>query len=250
MADMTPRPRDTRPTSSSGGDREPRTEALASEELATRKWMLVLGAGGVFAIIVAAIGVFGAGGGSSSPGLDVRVSSASATAAGAASSAPTAAPTATAAAASNAALSEARANIATLESRIKETDERTAALEQRLQAGEQVLQITTGRAETLEAALKDERAERAEFQTDLDAINAELTEANADRAALRAQVAAAESRAAKSDAAAAGLRADIVALHNCLNVHQQALYYTTLDNWGLLAAPMQDAASSCFEQIG
>src|SRR5690606_22488157 len=134
--------------------------------------------------------------------------------------------------------------------------ERADDLDRRLAANEQVLRITTNRAETAEANLAAAAAAQAELQADFDAVNGELTQANADRAALSAQLddaeyraSAAETRAAESESYAAGLAASNAALHDCLSTHQQALYYTTLDAWGSVAAPMQDAAAICFQEV-
>lgn len=258
MAD-TPRIRQDRPEPDASFDGDAWGASLPSDELATRRWMLILGGAGLLVVAVAAFMVFSFGEDSPSP-LQVQVLAPDATTEGVAAEEAEASRTATATASPNAdatALASARATVTDLEKRLKEAQDRAAELERRLTANEQVVRITNERAETAEAAtaaaaaaLSEERSERAEVQADLDAINADLTAANADRAALSAEVYAAQARADESEALAAGLASNIESLRDCLNVHQQALYYTSLDNWGPVAAPMQSAASSCFSQLG
>jgi hypothetical protein len=261
MAD-TPRVRRERPDQDASFDDDATWQGpLPSDELATRRWMLVLGGAGLLVVAFAAFMVFNLGGDSSSPSpSQVQVGAPEATSEDAAAEESAASSTATATATANAdatALAGARANITNLEKQLKEARDQAAELQRRLGANEQVMRITNERAETAEAAtaaaeaaLAEERSARAEIQADLDAINAELTAANADRAALTAELSAAQARADESDAVAAGLASSIESLRGCLDVHQQALYYTSLDNWGPVAAPMQSAASTCFSEMG
>ena len=130
-------------------------------------------------------------------------------------------------------------------------------LDRRLAAAEQLTGITTRRAEAAEASLTEQQAVRAQLQRDLDAINGDLTQANADRAALRvqlqdaqAQATTSRAQAAASQAQAGNLAATADALRSCLEVHKQALYYTTLDNWGMLAIAMQGVAANCAAELG
>ncbi len=258
MADRTPRyPFDTPFASGAPREGDGSQAVLPPEELATRRWMLIFGGAGVFALVVAAASVFAFGGSSSSTPAAISIVPGSATAASGAVAAAASATSTTAESGDAARLAEARSTIAKLESQLQAARERGDDLDRRLVANEQVLRITTNRADTADAVLGEQRAERADFQVDLDAMNSALTEANADRAALRAQLSQAEAqssgakeRAAASDARAASLAISVDALYGCLKIHQQALYYTTLDNWGLLATAMQEAAVSCYQDLG
>lgn len=240
----------------------------SNEAGTSRPWMLALGGAALLAFVVV-IGVAVSsllGGDDGAPAdSDVNVAGVvttmSATAAAGASSTPVASATSTATAApatatpSAAALAEARANVARLEGQLRDAQNRADALERQVEANAQVLRITSDRVDSAQAELAAAAAERASFQADYDAIDGELTQANADRAALRievgsaqAEASAAQAKAAQSAAYASSLSASVDALHDCLAVHQQALYYTSLSDWGLVAAPMQDAALRCFEE--
>lgn len=259
MAD-TPRMRQDRPEPDAAFDNDATWQTqLPPEELTTRRWMLILGGAGLLVVAVAAFLVFNLGGDSPSPS-QVQLGAPESTTEGAAVEESEASSTATATGTPNAdatALAGARTDVANLEKQLKATQDHVAELERRLSANEQVARITNERAESAEAAtaaaeaaLNEERNARAEVQADLDAINGELTTANADRAALTAELYAAQARADESEALAASLSSSIDSMNDCLNVHQQALYYTSLDNWGPVAAPMQSAASSCFSELG
>lgn len=227
---------------------------LPPEELATRKWMLVIGGAALAMVVVVAVALFTLGGGDAPADAPLTISavetSQATVQAGASVVATSTAAPAASATPSAAALAEARANIARLEGELRDAQARTDELTRQLEASAQVLRITTDRADSTQSALSAAQAERADFQSDYDAIDTELTQANADRAALRGQIAVAQARAEKSEANAAALAANIEAVRDCLDVHQQALYYTTLDSWGFVAAPMQDAAYNCFQQYG
>lgn len=237
---------------------DPDGSALPPQELATRRWMLIIAAVGVGVLAVALTAVFVLGGGERpSFGGSVEVApSDAAPASGAAAVGGAAQPTTAAAnGASNVvadarALADARAALGALESQLKASQERVDDLDRRAAAYEQMVGITTRRAEAAEASLEEQRAERARFQLDLDAMNSELTQANADRAALRAQLRESQTLLVSSQASATDLEGTAAQLRSCLAVHEQALYYTTLENWGLLAVAMQDAAASCAAELG
>jgi len=227
--------------------------SMPPRELETRRWMLVTATVGAGVLIVALPSVLVLGGGGSRPfqgddrttanveqaGAPVATSEVSSSGTGASAAA------ATTNNADARQLAEARAGLAAMEAQLKSTTERADDLDRRLAAFEQTAAITTRRAEGAEAALVAEQGERARVQRDLDAMSGDLTQANADRAALRVQLQDAQAQAASSRAQAGGLAAEGERLRTCLAVHQEALYYTTLDNWGLLATAMQDAAASC-----
>lgn len=218
---------------------------LAPEELATRKWMLIIGGVGVLALAVAAVSSFAFGRDASAPAPAAVSIGPGSTVAASSTAGGTAVESESAAK-----LAEARSTMAALEGQLQAAQERADGLDRLVGANEQVRRITVSRAETAEVALDEQRVERAEFQADLDAINSALTEANAERAALHARLGEAERQAAASDARAASLATSVEALRGCLGVHQQALYYSTLDNWGLLATAMQESAVSCYQELG
>ncbi|MGE0227658.1 MAG: hypothetical protein AB7I38_13330 [Dehalococcoidia bacterium] len=241
--------------------------SMPPSEVATRRWMLVTAAVGAGVLIVALVSVLVLGGrerdsfqggtGSTAAvqtGADVAASAATSVSGAAGAGSADAAPPASGADPRQ--LAEARAGLAATEAQLRSTTERADNLERQLAALEQSAAITTRRAESAEASLTAEQAERARIQGDLDAVSADLTEANADRAALLAQVEEAEAAAAASlqqvavsQAEAGSYAAEADALRSCLAVHEEALYYTTLDSWGLVATAMQEAATSCAAEL-
>jgi hypothetical protein len=259
MANTTPRYRGRDRTAAPTEESAPESRPLDPEELATRKWMLVTGGVGLLALVIAAISMvtLGRGSSSSETPAGLNVSAAATEAASGAGVSNATVPTAAAASQDASKLADAQATIAALQTQLQGAQDHSSDLERQLAANQQALKITTNRAETAEANVQAATAQQAELQSDLDAVNAELTEANADRAALTSQVNDAESRASaataradESDAYAASLASTVDALHGCLDMHQQALYYTTLDAWGSVAAPMQAAAASCYQEVG
>jgi hypothetical protein len=260
MANTTPRYRDRERPTGNTDDLAAPPRRPDPEELATRRWMLVIGGIGLAALVIAAVSVVAVGRGPGSRDTPAVVNAGVGATEGASSNtgaATTNAATAPATSEDASKLSDAQASIAALQNQLKGAQDHAADAERQLAANQQALNITTNRAETAEAKLQAATAQQAQLQDDLDAVNSELTEANADRAALTTQLndaeyraSAAETRAQESDAYAANLASTNDALHGCLNLHQQALYYSTLDAWGSVATPMQDAAASCYQQVG
>ncbi|MGE0133820.1 MAG: hypothetical protein AB7L91_00405 [Dehalococcoidia bacterium] len=241
--------------------------SMPPSEIATRRWMLVTAAVGAGVLIVALVSVLVLGGrergsvpGGTADTAAVQQGADTAGVAGTSVSTAAGGGSADAAPASGAdarQLAEARAGLAATEAQLRATTERADNLERQLAALEQSAAITTRRAESAEASLTAEQAERARVQSDLDAVSADLTEANADRAALLVQVEEAEAaaavsqqQAAVSQAQAGSYAAEADALRSCLAVHEEALYYTSLDSWGLVATAMQGAAAACAAEVG
>ena len=210
-------------------------DGARADDDGTRRGLLALGALGAAALLVGALVVFVAPGGS-----------------GSAPRAQAPAATAAAANADDGLHDASRRDASTLEreltaagSRLAAADARVAALGEQLQRSERQLTDDGTRLQTAEAALAEERAARLQRDSALERLHALVASAAADREALAAQLRDARVQVREQELLASAYAAQVSAARECVDGYRRALAYAVQLEPFAAGEPLVAAQGSC-----